>query len=120
YRFSVLGRARLVVFVSSRRRHTSSKRDWSSDVCSSDLSFPATSCTSRIPILLMALACSLSARALKGTPSRAQVMFSPMLVINFRSEERRVGKEFRDRGSEQQCIKTDALTTSGKSVRVVA
>src|SRR5699024_11583498 len=26
-------------FFSSRRRHTSSKRDWSSDVCSSDLSF---------------------------------------------------------------------------------
>src|SRR5699024_12073306 len=25
-------------FVSSRRRHTRSKRDWSSDVCSSDLS----------------------------------------------------------------------------------
>src|SRR5699024_10481861 len=27
----------LVFFVSSRRRHTRSKRDWSSDVCSSDL-----------------------------------------------------------------------------------
>src|SRR5699024_10693151 len=27
----------IVFFVSSRRRHTSSKRDWSSDVCSSDL-----------------------------------------------------------------------------------
>src|SRR5699024_11959906 len=26
-----------VLFVSSRRRHTRSKRDWSSDVCSSDL-----------------------------------------------------------------------------------
>src|SRR5699024_11849117 len=26
---------------SSRRRHTRSKRDWSSDVCSSDLSLPA-------------------------------------------------------------------------------
>src|SRR5699024_11840411 len=26
-------------FFSSRRRHTRSKRDWSSDVCSSDLSF---------------------------------------------------------------------------------
>src|SRR5699024_11769622 len=26
-----------VFFFSSRRRHTSSKRDWSSDVCSSDL-----------------------------------------------------------------------------------
>src|SRR5699024_5734635 len=28
----------LVFFFSSRRRHTRSKRDWSSDVCSSDLS----------------------------------------------------------------------------------
>src|SRR5699024_11353502 len=27
------------VFFSSRRRHTRSKRDWSSDVCSSDLQF---------------------------------------------------------------------------------
>src|SRR5699024_11484530 len=27
----------LAVFFSSRRRHTRSKRDWSSDVCSSDL-----------------------------------------------------------------------------------
>src|SRR5699024_2232683 len=27
----------LVLFFSSRRRHTKSKRDWSSDVCSSDL-----------------------------------------------------------------------------------
>src|SRR5699024_11586375 len=27
------------VFFSSRRRHTRSKRDWSSDVCSSDLPF---------------------------------------------------------------------------------
>src|SRR5699024_11945081 len=27
----------LFFFLSSRRRHTSSKRDWSSDVCSSDL-----------------------------------------------------------------------------------
>src|SRR5699024_11806410 len=30
-------RARLSFFFSSRRRHTRSKRDWSSDVCSSDL-----------------------------------------------------------------------------------
>src|SRR6266513_2126535 len=29
--------ARCRFFVSSRRRHTISKRDWSSDVCSSDL-----------------------------------------------------------------------------------
>src|SRR5206468_7567907 len=31
-------------FFSSRRRHTRSDRDWSSDVCSSDLTVPAT-CT---------------------------------------------------------------------------
>src|SRR5437868_7610724 len=30
-------------FFSSRRRHTRSKRDWSSDVCSSDLPLPAPS-----------------------------------------------------------------------------
>src|SRR5579885_3774032 len=29
-------------FFSSRRRHTRSKRDWSSDVCSSDLGRPST------------------------------------------------------------------------------
>src|SRR5699024_11896928 len=28
-------------FFSSRRRHTRSKRDWSSDVCSSDLNVPS-------------------------------------------------------------------------------
>src|SRR5699024_11271528 len=32
-----LARPLLVFFFSSRRRHTRSKRDWSSDVCSSDL-----------------------------------------------------------------------------------
>src|SRR5699024_1239386 len=31
------GRVAVVFFFSSRRRHTRSKRDWSSDVCSSDL-----------------------------------------------------------------------------------
>src|SRR5699024_12012743 len=30
-------RSRVFFFFSSRRRHTRSKRDWSSDVCSSDL-----------------------------------------------------------------------------------
>src|SRR2546429_4231975 len=31
------GRLRLIFFFSSRRRHTRCSRDWSSDVCSSDL-----------------------------------------------------------------------------------
>src|SRR5438067_3604555 len=33
----------VLFFFSSRRRHTRSKRDWSSDVCSSDLLFGVTS-----------------------------------------------------------------------------
>src|SRR5690349_24227049 len=32
-------------FFSSRRRHTRSLRDWSSDVCSSDLKPPASECS---------------------------------------------------------------------------
>src|SRR5207249_6264128 len=34
-------------FFSSRRRHTRSKRDWSSDVCSSDLRCSASACWRR-------------------------------------------------------------------------
>src|SRR5437868_12973589 len=39
-------RPRYLFFLSNRRRHTSSKRDWSSDVCSSDLSLTTNSTTS--------------------------------------------------------------------------
>src|SRR5437868_14931340 len=65
-------------FFSSRRRHTRSKRDWSSDVCSSDLSAPATS--SRCP---PGMACT--GRSFHACRSRRCA----------RSEERRVGKEGR-------------------------
>src|SRR5207249_9566424 len=41
----------LVIFFSSRRRHTSSKRVWSSDVCSSDL-YVGTHARARIGIAL--------------------------------------------------------------------
>src|SRR5699024_12200029 len=47
-----IGPSLFIFFFSSRRRHTSSKRDWSSDVCSSDLErrvrseWPATCCPS--------------------------------------------------------------------------
>src|SRR5699024_12172583 len=41
-------------FFSSRRRHTRSKRDWSSDVCSSDLIAPSKRqpCCSNVPTIL--------------------------------------------------------------------
>src|SRR5437868_10340470 len=63
-------------FLSSRRRHTRSKRDWSSDVCSSDLTCDRTTRTERIP--------SAEDGALGA-------------VVHVRSEERRVGKECRSR-----------------------
>src|SRR5437868_14526686 len=69
-----------VFFFSSRRRHTRSKRDWSSDVCSSDLSWRCRSGS--------ASACwSLHA----GGASAGSAASS------HRSEERRVGKECRSR-----------------------
>src|SRR5699024_11229198 len=39
--FASLAHYDFIFFFSSRRRHTRSKRDWSSDVCSSDLPRPA-------------------------------------------------------------------------------
>jgi len=36
----LMGRCEFLFFFSSRRRHTRSDRDWSSDVCSSDLDGP--------------------------------------------------------------------------------
>src|SRR5690606_40159348 len=71
-------------FFSSRRRHTSFSRDWSSDVCSSDLS----------DVVLSAK------RKLSGGDETVQSYSAVMSRIPFsRSEERRVGKECRTRWS---------------------
>src|SRR5438105_15755097 len=64
----------LYFFFSSRRRHTRSTRDWSSDVCSSDLA--------RVRRLLF------------RTRQRVRRQQHFALDVN-RSEERRVGKECR-------------------------
>src|SRR5206468_5411899 len=82
-------------FFSSRRRHTRSDRDWSSDVCSSDL------------IRLELNATQLLIQTLTG---RATTLFRPpyaadtqparlaeLTSLQIRSEERRVGKECRSR-----------------------
>src|SRR5699024_12133253 len=67
--------AEVAFFFSSRRRHTRSKRDWSSDVCSSDLS---------IEYML-------------NTEPNSIVNGKDFMYIMVRSEERRVGKECRSR-----------------------
>src|SRR5438067_11129088 len=77
-------RAVLPFFFSSRRRHTRSKRDWSSDVCSSDL-IPNEIHRSIDPLVLH------GALAPDDGPDLAE---SRGVV---RSEERRVGKECRYR-----------------------
>src|SRR5260370_15717115 len=70
-------------FFSSRRRHTRFKCDWSSDVCSSDLT--ATQAPTKLDNHMPDLAGS------TGVPG----IHAPVL----RSEERRVGKECRSRWS---------------------
>src|SRR5690606_39931730 len=80
-----------VFFFSSRRRHTRFSRDWSSDVCSSDL----IGLLARDDLLLLA-------------KTAAVVVIPDELddaVVRFRagrSEERRVGKECRCGGAPEQ------------------
>src|SRR5206468_8553782 len=75
----------LTFFFSSRRRHTSSDRDWSSDVCSSDLKpFVAVDRDER---LVGALPCSVQG-------AREKFLAGSRFAEQQRSEERRVGKEW--------------------------
>src|SRR5690606_39452227 len=82
-------------FFSSRRRHTRFSRDWSSDVCSSDLQLGQSSSTlsggeaQRI---------KLATFLVKGvTKEKALFVFDEPTTGLHRSEERRVGKECRCR-----------------------
>src|SRR5690349_23785769 len=76
-------------FFSSRRRHTRSLRDWSSDVCSSDLGSEE-----RMPCPLSG---SISCAASRPVTARRSARSSTRRCA--RSEERRVGKECRSRGA---------------------
>src|SRR6266576_1927716 len=78
-----LDAAPYLFFFSSRRRYTSSLRDWSSDVCSSDLAH--------------------CARWKRGATRRGATAAHPAAA--HRAEERRVGKECRSRGAPDDLIK---------------
>src|SRR3712207_6848204 len=93
-------------FFSSRRRHTRYWRDWSSDVCSSDLLGRALASTPHLTTAVF------GASVLRDEPSwleriaRGDVIltcawYEPQRSddLDSRSEERRVGKECRSRWS---------------------
>src|SRR5690349_22950528 len=86
-------------FFSSRRRHTRSLRDWSSDVCSSDLNLTRTS--SGNPIRRMRDASSTDRGPRGPRFGLAWKVFAASVILIVavlgRSEERRVGKECRSR-----------------------
>src|SRR3712207_8918181 len=89
----------VVFFFSSRRRHTRYWRDWSSDVCSSDLGALASNLLLwEYPLyrglLIAQLAFYTVAVVASFVPGRSAVL-KPIR----RSEERRVGKECRSRWS---------------------
>src|SRR5207249_8592383 len=87
----------VVFFFSSRRRHTRSKRDWSSDVCSSDLTQTTGTSPSRgrYRESVMESTCITSKRRVR---SRWTMRLLKVGESRARSEERRVGKECRARG----------------------
>src|SRR2546421_5047183 len=91
-------------FFSSRRRHTRSDRDWSSDVCSSDLHAACLPFHRRgrsfVPETLPDTATTVSrARHECAAGCHTPPAAPPAYPASDRSEERRVGKECRSRWS---------------------
>src|SRR5699024_11937334 len=100
-------------FFSSRRRHTRSKRDWSSDVCSSDLHDINLAKNPPTVIMLVGLQ-GAGKTTLAGKLSKhlKQEGHTPMLVAaDLRSEERRVGKEWGCRWSRRHEIQSSRATS---------
>src|SRR5690606_40887670 len=91
----------VVFFFSSRRRHTRFSRDWSSDVCSSDLDFPDLALAGSSPEVMVQLEDGVARiRPIAGTrprgltPQEDEALVEELLADEKRSEERRVGTEW--------------------------
>src|SRR5690554_5663849 len=98
----------IIFFFSSRRRHTRCGRDWSSDVCSSDLDLLGD--LDLVADLDVVVALHANAALHAGThfghvvleaAQRFQLALEDHHVLAQRSEERRVGKECRSRWSQE-------------------
>src|SRR5262249_60312754 len=98
------------VFFSSRRRHTRLVSDWSSDVCSSDLTSPSRTARVLIEPNSGSDLASIRTRAVRegdvykvyGNKTWITHPVRADLMTLLRSEERRVGKEGRVRRSAEQ------------------
>src|SRR2546429_1640539 len=97
----------VIFFFSSRRRHTRCSRDWSSDVCSSDLEARDQAGRGRNTSKLLQYldpTVDFSVGDLFGSREWRETYFGLGVshrsgIFGMRSEERRVGKECRSRGS---------------------
>src|SRR3712207_9409374 len=101
-------------FFSSRRRHTRYWRDWSSDVCSSDLTPASTGvpavCAHLKPVALVA---DDPSRVTASPPTAAVAPATTAVcwtAAPARSEERRVGKERRVRWRASHHTKSNETT----------
>src|SRR5256885_6933964 len=92
-------------FFSSRRRHTRLQGDWSSDVCSSDLTGQhsryqeTASHIEEKVIIILREGDRFSIPTLRNNADEFAHCFLRNEYLDFRSEERRVGKECRSRWS---------------------
>src|SRR5260221_7060173 len=98
---------RFSIFFSSRRRHTRSLCDWSSDVCSSDLTFTTLSTGGKPETIDNVVKVSFPRDDVrvdvdgwnKMPPFMGLTSYAGFVPAEKRSEERRVGKECRSRWS---------------------
>src|SRR5207248_6432338 len=95
-------------FFSSRRRHTRSYGDWSSDVCSSDLSNPSQ--RNKAPAIMPNIGIQMRPRPCPRDACKRSVSQPPPIM---RSEERRVGKECRPQGA-RECSNERRGSRNGK------
>src|SRR5690606_39765546 len=101
----------ILFFFSSRRRHTIFSRDWSSDVCSSDLFYELTLSggephgggdASPLPGAVQALDVGHEQEQQEAVVvGEARRVVASDQQAQGRSEERRVGKECKDGGTQQ-------------------
>src|SRR5438874_12769564 len=100
-------------FFSSRRRHTISLRDWSSDVCTSDL--PPSRASRRDRSRREVLRYQTTDRGCAPAARRPRLSAARRPRARERSEERRVGKEWRCRWSLDQLKKNDVGNIDGET-----